>query len=48
MRTIKVGFICVIITMAICTLCIVDAIKSLENTIRETNEPQQQEVTVSF
>jgi hypothetical protein len=38
---VRVGFICVFAMMFICTLCIVSAIESLEDTIRETNEPVQ-------
>jgi hypothetical protein len=40
-RLITTGFICIIAMMFICTLCIVSAIESLEDTIRETNEPVQ-------
>lgn len=36
-----VGFIVMIWIVSICTLCIVSAIESLEDTIRETNEPVQ-------
>lgn len=36
-----VGFIVMIWIVSICTLCVVSAIESLEDTIRETNEPVQ-------
>lgn len=36
-----VGFIVMIWIVSICSLCIISAIESLEDTIRETNEPVQ-------
>jgi hypothetical protein len=45
---VRVGFICVFAMMFICTLCIVSAIESLENTIRETNESSTPTISMSY
>ena len=41
-------FIVIIVMMTVCTIYIVDAIESLENTIRETNESSTPTISMSY